>query len=182
MRTILITLMLAFTLTACGFFDDSVEEPMTAQVPGEPAAEKAATDAEAQPEGLVRSTYEVKDIPPDGHIGTLQLANGNNLEIIGLTKLGGYYVYITGELNGRTSTVISLTRFQDMKQWDAIIFKDENTFVITTKTGKEFVFMNARLFLGSDSNHTYGFYTFNDNYETVFVEVKKSDVATIKFH
>lgn len=179
MRTIFITLLLALTLTACGFFDDSVEEPMTAQNP-EATQEEVASEDMAQPE-IVASTNEVKDIPPEGLVGTLQLANGSTLEIVDLAKLGNYYVYVTGELNGRSSTVISFTRFQDMQQWEAIIFKDANNFIITTKDGKEFVFMNARLFIGSDSNQKFGFYTFNDNYEKVFIEVDKAEVATIKF-
>ena len=110
------------------------------------------------------------------------MANGSTLELVGMIKLGGYYLYIDGDLNGRTSTVISYTRYQDVAKWEAFIFKDANNFIITTKEGKELIFMNARLFLGSDSNDTYSFYAYNDNYETVPVTVKKSDVATIKFH
>ena len=180
MRTIIIALLLATTLFGCGFFDDSVEEPTTPAVAGE-TGEEAAPAAGTQPEGPVTSTNEVADIVPEGPVGTVQMANGSTIEILGLAKLGKYYLYISGELNGRTSTVISYTRFQDVTKWDAFIFKDANNFIITTKEGKELIFMNARFFLGSDSYDTYSFYAFNDNYERVLVEVKKSEVATIKF-
>ena len=183
MRTIMIALLLALALTGCGFTDDSPEEPTAPAVAGE-AGDEAQTPeaAEAQPDGPARSTNEVKDIVPTGPLATVQMANGSTLELVGMIKLGGYYLYIDGDLNGRTSTVISYTRYQDVAKWEAFIFKDANNFIITTKEGKELIFMNARLFLGSDSNDTYSFYAYNDNYETVPVTVKKSDVATIKFH
>ena len=184
MRTILpaliLALTLALTLGGCGFFDDSPEEPMEPAVAQETGDEAAAPQAPVSEDG-VSSTNEVEDIVPEGPVATVQLANGSTMEVLGLKKLGKYYLYISGELNGRTSTVVSYTRFQDVAQWDAFIFKDANNFIITTKEGKELVFMNARLFLGSDSNDTYSFYSFNDNYEQDLVEVKKSDVATIKF-
>ncbi|MBG0791637.1 MAG: hypothetical protein H0S80_14190 [Desulfovibrionaceae bacterium] len=185
MRTTLIALLLALALTGCGFADDSPEEPTTPAVAGE--ADGAPADAATQEadgseeEGAAASTNEVMDIVPDGPLATVQLANGSTLEILGLEKLGKYYLYLHGDLNGRSSTIISYTRFQDMARWDAIIFKDENNFIVTTKQGKEMIFMNARLFLGSDSNDTYAFYSFNDDYEKVLVEVQKSAVASIKF-
>lgn len=181
MRTIFITLLLALSLTACGFFDDNVEEPAKPAVAGETTEQEAAAPAAARPDGTIASTNTVKDIPPDGLVGTVQMANGSTLHIVDLVKLGNYYLYLSGELNGRTSTVISFTRFQDLKRWDAFIFKDQSNFVIITKEGKEMVFMNSRLFIGSDSNDTYAFYTFNDYSEKVLIEVKKSDVASIKF-
>lgn len=196
MRTILpaltLALTLALTMGGCSFFDDSPEEPMEpavareagdeAAAPQAAASEVAASEAGASgAEENAGSTNAVTDIVPEGPVATLQLANGKTMEVLGLKKLGKYYLYVSGELNGRTSTVISYTRFQDVAKWDAFIFKDANNFVITTKEGKELVFMNARLFLGSDSNDTYSFYSFNDNYEKDLVEVRKSDVATIKF-
>ena len=181
MRTIFIALLLATTLFGCGFFDDSVEEPTAPAMVGETGEEAPAPVAGTKPDGPAASTNEVTDIVPEGPVATVQMANGSTIEVLSLAKLGKYYLYISGELNGRTSTVISYTRFQDVAKWDAFIFKDANNFIITTKEGKELVFMNARFFLGSDSYETYSFYAFNENYEKVLVEVKKSDVATIKF-
>ncbi|BDQ34321.1 hypothetical protein [Pseudodesulfovibrio portus] len=188
LKALLLSLTLALALGGCGFFDDSPEEPMEPAVAQETGDEAAAPQADASEEGAsgteagLSSTNEVEDIVPEGPVATLQLANGSTIEVLGLAKLGKYYLYISGELNGRTSTVISYTRFQDVAKWDAFIFKDPNNFIITTKEGKELVFMNARLFLGSDSNDTYSFYAFNDNYEKALIVVKKSDVATIKFN
>lgn len=180
MRTILIAMLLALALVGCGFTDDSPEEPTTPAVAADP--DNNAEAAVTQPDEAATSTNEIVDIVPKGPLATVQMADGSTLEITGLIKLGGYYLYIDGDLNGRTSTVISYTRYQDVAKWEAFIFKDANNFVITTKEGKELAFMNARLFLGSDSNDTYSFYAFNDNYESVPVTVNKSDVATIKFH
>ena len=175
MRTILIAIMLVLTLAACGTKDDSVEQPMP-----EATAEQPATPAQPTDSEVPKSTYTVKDEVPVGPVGVLQLADGSSIEITELIKLGEYYLYLTGKLNGRTSTVVSFTRFRDLKRWEAFIFKDAHNFIITTKAGKELIFMDARLYLGSDSADTYSFYTVDEDFNKVIATVKKSDVATIK--
>lgn len=186
MRTILtsltLALILALALPGCSFFDDSPEEPVEPAVAGETDNGAAAPAAEeSRPAGERSSANEVHDEVPEGPLATVQMADGSTIDIQGFKKLGQYYLYVAGDLNGRTSSVISYTRYQDVAKWDAFIFKDANNFVITTKEGKELVFMNARLFLGSDSNATYAFYAFDDDYQKALVEVKKADVASIKF-
>jgi len=184
MRTIIIALMLVLTLAACGTKDDSVESPM----PDADTAEQAATPAQEQTpvqpsdDQGPKSTNTLKDEIPAGPVGTLQLANGSTMEITELIKLGKYYLYMSGKLNGRSSTVVSFTRFSDFKHFEAFIFKDQHNFIVTTKKGKELIFMDARIYMGSDSADTYSFYSVDENLDKKLVTVKKSDVATIKIN
>ncbi|BDQ37991.1 hypothetical protein SYK_23510 [Pseudodesulfovibrio nedwellii] len=180
MRTIIIALMLVLTLAACGTKDDSVESPM----PDAEAAEQTATPAPvpSSNDQNLKSTNTLKDEIPDGPVGTLQLADGSTIVISELIKLDKYYLYMSGKLNGRSSTVVSFTRFTDFMKFEAFIFKDQHNFIVTTKKGKELIFMDARIYLGSDSADTYSFYTVDDNLDRQLVTVKKSNVATIKLH
>lgn len=174
MRTTLLALLITLTLVACGAKDDSMEQPVPEPAP-------ATADASPQaPNGKPVSTNALKDVVPEGPVGTLQLGNGDTVEIAELIKLDNYYIYITGKLNGRSSTVISLTRFRDLQRWEAFIFKDPNNFTITTKEGKSLDFAGANLYLGSGDGDTYSFYTLDDRYNKVLYEVKKSDVASIQ--
>lgn len=184
MRTILIIMMLVLTLAlaACGSKDEAVEDPMADAAAAEqvtPEAEEIEAIENEKPEGPIRP--ERVDILPVGPVGTMQLADGTELEITNLLKVQGYYLYVVGKLNGRSSSVISFTRFQDVKRWKAFIFKDQSNFIITTKAGKELIFMDARLYLGTDSGDEYVFTTLRD-YEEVEVSIRKSDVATITFN
>jgi hypothetical protein len=166
---------MTLTLVACGTKDDTMEQPVPDSAP---ATQEASAPAQG-PDGAPASTNTLNDVVPEGPVGTLQLTDGTTVELTELIKLGNYYLYISGKLNGRSSTVVSLTRFRDLQRWEAFIFKDKNTFTITTKQGKELVFMDARLYLGSGSSDTYSFYTINDRFDKVQIDVKKSDVATI---
>jgi len=183
MRTISIIMILALTLAlaACGSKDEAAGDPMaeTAEQAAPEAGQPEAVEGEAKTNGPVHPKRV--DILPVGPVGTMQMADGTEMEITNLLKVQGYYLYVTGKLNGRSSSVISFTRFQDMKRWKAFIFKDQNNFIITTKAGKELVFMDARLYLGTDSGDEYVFTTLKD-YEEVEVSVRKSDVATITFN
>lgn len=176
MRTLLLVLMLMLTLAACGTKNDAVEQPVADGAPQQAAEPVAKTDGEPV------STHTIKETIPDGPVGTVQLTNGDKMQIAGLEKLGGdYWIYVSGKLNGRSSTVVSLTRFRDLMHWESIVFKDTHTFTITNQKGKEWSFENANLYLGSDKPDTYSFYTMDSNYDKVLFEVKKSDVANISF-
>ncbi len=161
MRTILLTLMLLFAFAAC------------AQAQDDPAQEAAA-------EGGPAEGNEAKDEELVGPVGNIRLKDGSAIEITKLKKIGKYFIYISGKLNGKTSTIISFTRMRDIKRWESITFKDQYNFIISTKEGKKHRFLNSFVFLGSDSHDTYSFYGTNENsLETKLIEVKKSDVALI---
>ncbi|WFS62621.1 hypothetical protein LF599_00245 [Pseudodesulfovibrio thermohalotolerans] len=174
MRTLLLALMLALALTACSSKDEAAQLP----VPDEaPAARESAAPSNGQPV----SSLAITETIPEGPIGQIQLTNGSTLVIDGLEKLGNYWIYISGKLNGRSSTVISLTRFRDLMSWQSIVFKDPHTFTITNNRGKEWAFEDANLYLGSEQPGTYAFYVLDDRYERKLTEVKKSEVANISF-
>ena len=181
MRNLLLALMLVLTLVACSAKDEGVQQP----VPDAPQADVADTaPAEAPPaeasNGPV-STHAIKDEVPAGPVGTVQLTNGNTMELTELIKLGDYYLYISGKLNGRSSTVVSLTRFRDLQKWSSIVFKDPSTFVITNKKGKEWSFEDASLYLGTDKPGMYAIKTLNTRYDVITAELPKDEVAIITF-
>ncbi|WP_316898054.1 hypothetical protein [Pseudodesulfovibrio indicus] len=181
MRNLLLALMLVLTLVACSAKDEGVQQP----VPEAPPAEAPDTaSAEAPPakasNGPV-STNSVRDVVPEGAVGTVQLTNGTTMELTELIKLGDYYLYISGKLNGRSSTVVSLTRFRDLQKWSSIVFKDPRTFVVSNKKGKEWSFEDAALYLGTDKPGMYAFKTLNTRYDVVPVEIPKNEIAIITF-
>ncbi|BCS89061.1 hypothetical protein [Pseudodesulfovibrio sediminis] len=180
MRTIYIvlTLTLILTLAACG--GKEVEEPMaeTAAV-AEPTAPAEEAAVPAPDNG---STNPISDIVPAGPAGSVQLKDGTILELTKFNKIGKYYIYISGNLNGRSSTVISLTRFQDVARWKTIMFKGKENFLILSKQGKELAFLNSYLYIGNDSGDTYSFYTTTRDLKVKLVEVKKDDVASININ
>lgn len=181
MRNLLLVLMLALTLVACSAKDDSVQQP----VPDAPQAEASEGTPAEPPAGEASSgptsTHTVRDTTPEGPVGTVQLTNGNTMELTELIKLGDYYLYISGRLNGRSSTVVSLTRYRDLQKWDSIVFKDPRTFVITSKKGKEWAFEDSTLYLGTDKPGLYAFQTLNTRYDKVTVEIPKDQIAIITF-
>lgn len=176
MRTILLAMLIALTLVACGTKNDAPEQP----APEAAAVQEAASPAEAA-QGPT-STNGIKDVIPEGPVGTVRLTDGSTVELTKLIKLGNYHLYITGKLNGRSSTVVSLTRFSDVQRWESFVFQDPNNFTITTKTGKEMVFSEAQLYLGSGSSETYTFMTIDDRFNSVQTEIRKRDVAVIKIN
>lgn len=156
MRTILLTLMFLLTFTAPAF---AQEEPIT--------EENQATD---------EITEEAEYAGP---VGNIRLKDGSAIEITELEKLGKYYIYISGKLNGRASTVISLTRLKDLKRWASFTFKDPYNFIITTKSGKDLRFLDSRIYIGSDSHETFSFYTTTNDYQKKLIEINKADVTSI---
>ncbi|MFH1913245.1 MAG: hypothetical protein ABIK45_03080 [Pseudomonadota bacterium] len=113
-------------------------------------------------------------------LGTMTLRDGTVLEIMDFVKLGKFYIYLSGKLNGRSSTVVSFTRLSDLQMWASIAFKDQNALTVMDKNRKEMFFTDARLYLGSDSPNTYTFVTLNrNNYQPETAVVYKRDVVSI---
>lgn len=113
-------------------------------------------------------------------LGSMTLRDGTVYEIMDFVKLGKYYIYISGKLNGRSSTVVSLTRLSDLQDWAAINFKDQYTFTLVDKRKKELFFAESRVYLGTDSPATYTFITVNpSNFQAETVVVNKKDVKSI---
>lgn len=192
--TVVSILFLLTVLAACGSKDEAVQDPtaheQSAESPpkeeisnienGVPS-ERAEAEIEKQIEEAAEtpSPYvELKDIVPSGPLAAVRLRDGTQYEIIQFEKLGKYYLYITGKLNGRSSTVICLTRFQDLQKWDSITFQDQYNFTIATRNEKSLRFLNSRMYMGSSSHDTFTFYVPNgmDNQR---IEVKKRDVEAI---
>jgi len=157
MRTILLTLILLLTFTVPAFAD---EEPVAGESPTEIA----------------------KKEEPSRPVGNIRLKDGSAIEITELKKLGKYYLYISGKLNGRSSTVISLTRLRDLRHWDSFTFKDPYNFIITTKSGKDLRFLDSRIYIGNDSHDTFSFYTTTDDFEKKLIEINKADVTSININ
>lgn len=193
MRTALSVLMLLLMLTACGTKDEAVKAPIDDEaLTEEQLAEggniensvpspraQAEIDKEAEEAAKKKSPYPVlKDIVPPGPLAAVRLRDGTMYEIIKFEKLGKYYIYISGKLNGRAATVMSLTRFQDLQHWTEISFQDRYNFIISTSSGKNLRFLNSRVYLGTDSHDTFSFYV-ADGIKDMRVEVKKDDVASI---
>jgi hypothetical protein len=180
MRTLLLALtlavLLATSLAACSAKDEAVQQPVpdeAAAAPEAPAADAAKTRA---------STHTIKEEIPDGPVGQVMLKDGTTLKIEALQKLGGdYWIYVSGKLNGRTSTVVSLTRFHDLMNWRSIAFKDTHSFTITTSHGKEWAFEDANLYLGDGEANEYTFFVLNDRYDKVLTRVPKNEVVSIAF-
>ncbi|MGE4421425.1 MAG: hypothetical protein AB7D39_03945 [Pseudodesulfovibrio sp.] len=171
-----LALLLAASLAACSAKDEAALQP----VPDEAAASQEAPAADAAK--TPASTHTIKEEIPAGPVGKVQLKDGTTIQIEALEKLGGdYWIYVTGKLNGRSSTVVSLTRFRDLMNWRSISFKDPHTFTITTSHGKEWVFEDANLYLGDGKSNNYAFYVLNDRYDPVLTKVPKGEVVNIAF-
>jgi hypothetical protein len=152
--------------------------------PDQAPADPAVTDREAldDAEGLQDSGDKsvITDALRLEPIGTLTMRDGTAYEISELQKIGKYLIYISGKLNGRSSTVISLTRLSDLQHWTSIVFKDPYTFSIMNRNKKELFFSSSRLYLGSDSPTTFTFTSVNPtNYQPETVVVNKKDVKSI---
>lgn len=166
MRTIFLTLLIALCLTACGGKNTAPD--------ADNATAQNATVAEG--EGLGDLMLNIQLEP----IGVFILKDGTTIPVLEFEKIGKYYIYIDGKLDGRASTVISLTRQDDMIHWAGIAFHDPTNFLIVTRKEKQLEFSDARIFIGSDSYETFRFITSGENYTSKPIEVKKEDVATIK--
>ena len=177
MRTILLTLMLLLTLAACAGKEDVPVDGATEDAQSEEtAAEVAPADEDKPVAGVAKEEAYV------GPVGNIRLKDGSVIEIAEFKKLGKYYLYISGKLNGRSSTVISFTRLRDVQRWAMFEFKDPYNFIITTRQGKALRFLDSRIYIGSKSHETYSFYTTNALFEKELTKVKKADVASISIN
>jgi hypothetical protein len=173
--------MLLLILAACAGKEDvpvadaegvQTEEPATQEA----AAEEVSEDEEKPVAGVAKEEAFL------GPIGNVRLKDGSAIEISEFKKLGKYYLYISGKLNGRSSTVISLTRLRDVRRWGVLTFKDPHNFIITTKEGKDLRFLDSRIYMGSKSHDSYSFYIVNDFLEKELIEIKKADVDSININ
>lgn len=137
----------------------------------------AATDDGQEEQGYTSVIDENLRLEP---LGAVTLRNGTVYEIMDFKMLGKYFIYIAGKLNGRSSTIISLTRLTDLQNWSSISFKDPRTFTIVDRNKKELFFAESRLYLGTDSPTTYTFISVNpNNFQPEIIEVNKKDVKSI---
>lgn len=184
MRTIFLTLMLLITLTACGGKEDVPTDPAGETATTEQAAETPAEGEAAQADEASTETNDEKsivdaDIMADP-MGEVHMVDGRVLELSKFKKIGNYYMYITGKLNGRSSTVISFTRIDDIRYWKGISFTDPHNFVIVTGKDKELRFEQSRIYIGSDSPETFTFYTLDSSgFDIELITVNKRDVKLI---
>ncbi|MUM77557.1 hypothetical protein GKC30_07930 [Pseudodesulfovibrio sp. F-1] len=143
------------------------------------AAEGFDPDQEPAP---ARSGYVsvIKDDLRLEPLGTMTLRDGTILEIMDFVKLGKFYIYLSGKLNSRSSTVVSFTRLSDLQMWASITFRDQHTLTVVDRGRKEMFFTEARLYLGTDSPNTFTFTTLNrNNFQPETAVVYKRDVASI---
>ncbi|MDC0336467.1 hypothetical protein OAN24_06210 [Pseudodesulfovibrio sp.] len=183
MRTIVFTLMLLLALTACGGKEDVSTDPNGEAAASETTADEAGEESSEAAAGEEAPAEETASIAPDiilEPIGEIHLFDGTVLELTTFEKIGKYYIYIAGKLNGRSSTVLSLTRLDDLQNFAGIGFKDQHNFTIVTKAEKELHFEGSRVYIGSDSPDTYTFFTTDpDTFQMEKVDVKKKDVKLI---
>lgn len=147
------------------------------EVDEEYESDQGGADSGEEEQGYTSVISENLRLEP---LGSLTLRNGTVYEIMDFKKLHNYFIYIAGKLNGRSSTIISLTRLSDLQEWSSISFKDPHTFTIMDKKKKELFFAESRLYLGTDSPTTFTFITVNPNsFQPEVVEVNKKDVKSI---
>ncbi len=178
MRTILLTLLLLTLIACAGKEDVPVDGAATESTQAEESAQAEESVDEAAATGADEIAGVAMEEVATGPIGNIRLRDGSVIEIIEFKKLGKYYLYISGKLNGRSSTVISFTRLRDVQHWAMFEFKDPYNFIITTRKGNELRFLDSRIYIGSKSHETYSFYTTN-GFEKELIKVEKADVASI---
>jgi len=162
---------------------ESVPDDPNAMLPGEaPAPPQEAAEAPAPEANAAEAnaTDAKAEEVPSGPIGEMHLADGSIIEILALQKIGKFYLYLSGKLEGRTTTVLSPTRLADIRNWAGIAFQDQYTLTVVTKGEKQMQFTDAHLYLGSDDPVSYSFITTDpDTFEEVVRTVRKADVKTI---
>jgi len=185
MRTLISTLLILLLCTvALAQGPDQAPAPQPGDAPAPQAAPPAPDQAPPAPDQAPPAPDQApaEAAQPDGPMGELHLNDGTIYEILDLPRFGKLRLYLSGKLNGRTSTVISPTRISDIKRWAGISFDGNNTFTIVTATKKELQFTDARLYIGSDSPDTFTFLVTDPaSYDNVLKTVKKTDVKVIVF-
>lgn len=175
MRTVSVLLLFLVLLAGCAGKSD---QSMNA---GEHAANGETMTGEPA-EGVTESTlagHETLFTP----VGSLFLHDGSTVEITDFERMGKYLIYINGELNGRTPTIISITRQDDLWNWKVLIFEEDGSLVIRTRANKELRFTNANVYLGTAEHDEYSFFRRNSmNLELEEVSVDKSRVKAISFN
>lgn len=116
-------------------------------------------------------------------IGTVVLRDGSTMELTSFKKTAPHYLRITGKLNGRSSTLIQMTRVDDIRGWKGISFENPATFTIRTQEGKEHPFTDGQVFVGGESEESFTFMSIasgsSEEKESV---VPKSEVKLIVFN
>lgn len=200
MRTLISTLLILLLCTAAlaqepaqtpadqpGGAPSAVAAPneATETLPGEqPAPAEAAAPAPDQAATGETAPAPAEAVKPEesGPVGELHLNDGNIYELLALPRFGKFYLYLSGKLNGRTTTVISPTRMSDVKRWAGISFDGDNAITIVTTARKELQFTDAHLYIGSTSPDTFTFLvTDPGTYDQVLKTVNKTDVKVIVF-
>ncbi|WP_419785881.1 hypothetical protein [Pseudodesulfovibrio sp.] len=156
-----------------------------AQADKDAAADKKApapADAQTTDDSGVPVVETNPQPDPDGPVGELHMTDGNVYEILALPKIGKFYLYLNGKLNGRTSTVISPTRMADVRRWVGISQDGPGQFTVVTRDKKQFQFTDAHLYIGSIKSDIFSFLITDPvSYDNVVKTVKKTDVKVITF-
>lgn len=176
MRTTLFLLILLLAIAGCAG-KGAGTNPDAANATD---AAEASSPAEGVGEAEDTSIIDSVQLEP---VGEMQLADGRVLEITDTIKIDKYYIYISGKLNGRSSTVMSLTRLDDLQRWKSIVFQDPHTFTIITRDDTQLRFTDARVFMGADSHDEYAFISTRlGSFQTEQATVLKRDVKAITIY
>lgn len=158
MRIIAILSLLLLLVTGCGSKNtDTAEAPEAT-----PAAVEAEIMQEAEP------------------VGTVVFIDGSTLELTSFKQDDPIYLYITGKMNGRTSTLIQMTRVDDIRAWKGITLESPDTFSIVTRNNKEFRFTDATLTIGGEGD-VITFMNKEAGAELKEVSVPKANIKLISF-
>lgn len=158
MRIIAILSLLLLLVTGCGSKNtETAEAPEAA-----PAAVEAEVAQEADP------------------VGTVVFTDGSTLEFTEFKQDDPVYLHISGKLNGRTSTLIQMTRVDDIRTWKGITFESPDTFSVVYRNNKEFRFTDATLTIGGEGD-TISFMNKEPGEDLKEVSVPKGNIKLISF-
>lgn len=158
MRIFAILPLLMLLLAGCGAKNTETAE--------QPADKPAATAKQA-----------IKPEP----VGTVVLTDGSTVELTEFKQGDPVLIHISGKLNGRTSTLIRMTREDDIRTWKGITFESPDTFTIVTRSNKEFPFANSSIYIGGKSEDVISFITKVPGESAKEVSVPKSSIKLIGF-
>jgi len=175
MRAVSVVLMLLVLIAGCAGKSDQPINTDDQAAAGETVTGET-TDAAVE---STATSYETLFTP----VGNLYLQDGSTVEITDIKRLGNFLIYINGELNGRTPTVMSITRQDDLWNWKVLIFEEDGSLIIRTRANKQLRFTDAHVYLGSADHQEYTFLRRNSiNLELEEVSVDKSKVKAIAFN